>query len=65
LNFKLLADTDYKVSTAYDSLSSHGDVNTLPGTHLSSIRGKLVKSFTEVNPTSIATKYVGAGELQK
>jgi len=37
LNFKLLADTDYKVSTAYDSLSSHGDVKYASRTHLSSI----------------------------
>ncbi|MFY9659220.1 MAG: peroxiredoxin [Terriglobales bacterium] len=67
LNFKLLADTDYKVSTAYDSLSSHGDVKYASRhTFIINPEGKLVKSFTEVNPNKHSDEVLSAlAELQK
>jgi len=51
LNFKLLADTDHKVSSAYGSLTNLGLVKFASRhTFIINPAGKIVKVFTEVNP---------------
>ena len=67
LNFKLLADTDYKVSTAYDSLTNYG-VMKIAARHTFIITpdGKIAKSFTEVNPNQHSAEVlIALAELQK
>lgn len=53
LNFKLLADTDHKVATAYGSLTNLGLVK-FAARHSFVIdpTGKIVKVYTSVNPAS-------------
>ena len=52
LNFKLLADTDHKVSMAYDTLTSQGDVKyAARRTFIISPEGKIAKEFMDVDPT--------------
>jgi thioredoxin-dependent peroxiredoxin len=67
LNFKLLADTDYKVSTAYDSLTSFGTAKVAARhTFIINPEGKVVKVFTEVNPNQHSAEVLAAlTELQK
>jgi peroxiredoxin Q/BCP len=67
LNFKLLADTDYKVSTAYDSLTSRGPVKyAARHTFLIDPEGKIVKAFTEVDPNKHSEEVLAAlAEVQK
>jgi peroxiredoxin Q/BCP len=67
LNFKLLADTDYKVSTEYDSLSSYKDAKIAARhTFIINPDGKIVKVFTEVNPNQHSAEVLSAlAELQK
>jgi thioredoxin-dependent peroxiredoxin len=67
LNFKLLADTDYKVSTAYDSLTSHGSVKyAARHTFIINPEGKIVKAFTEVDPNKHSDEVLSSlAELQK
>jgi len=51
LNFKLLADTDHKVSSAYGSLTNLGLVKFASRhTFIINPDGKIVKVFTEVSP---------------
>jgi len=51
LNFKLLADTDHKVSSAYGSLTNLGLVKFASRhTFIINPEGKVAKVFTEVNP---------------
>jgi peroxiredoxin Q/BCP len=67
LNFKLLADTDYKVSTAYDSMTSYKDMKVAARhTFIINPEGKIVKAFTEVNPNEHSAEVLSAlAELQK
>lgn len=67
LNFKLLADTDHKVSSTYDSLMTYKDM-TLAARHTFIINpeGKIVKVYTDVNPNQHSTEVLAAlAELQK
>ena len=53
LNFKLLADTDHKVATAYGSLTNFGVVKfAARNTFLIHPNGKIAKVYSGVNPTS-------------
>jgi thioredoxin-dependent peroxiredoxin len=53
LNFKLLADTDHKVTAAYGSLTNFGVVKfAARNTFLIDPAGKIAKTYTSVNPTS-------------
>ncbi len=67
LNFKLLADTDYKVSSAYDSLTNFGLLKVASRhTFIINPEGKLEKAFTEVNPNKHSDEVLAAlAELQK
>ena len=67
LNFKLLADTDYKVSSAYNSLTNFGLVKVASRhTFIVNPEGKIVKVFTEVNPNRHSAEVLSAlAELQK
>ena len=67
LNFKLLADTDHKVSTAYGSLTNLGLVKFASRhTFIISPEGKVAKVFTEVNPNRHSEEVLAAlAELQK
>jgi peroxiredoxin Q/BCP len=67
LNFKLLADTDYKVSTEYDSLMTYnGAKMAARHTFIINPDGKIVKAFTEVNPNQHSAEVLTAlGEMQK
>jgi peroxiredoxin Q/BCP len=67
LNFKLLADTDHKVSSTYDSLMTYKDM-TLAARHTFIINpeGKIVKVYTDVNPNQHSAEVLAAlAELQK
>jgi peroxiredoxin Q/BCP len=67
LNFKLLADTDHKVSSTYDSTMNFG-VTTVASRHTFIINpdGKIVRAFTEVNPNTHSAEVLAAlAELQK
>jgi thioredoxin-dependent peroxiredoxin len=67
LNFKLLADTDHKVSSAYDSLTNFGLVKIAARhTFIINPEGKIAKAFTEVNPNQHSAEVLAAlAELQK
>ena len=67
LNFKLLADTDHKVSIAYGSLTNLGLVKFASRhTFIINPEGKIVKAFTEVKPTEHSAEVLSAlAELQK
>ena len=67
LNFKLLADTDYKVSSAYGSLTNLGLVKFASRhTFIINPEGKVAKIFTEVNPNQHSAEVLSAlAELQK
>jgi thioredoxin-dependent peroxiredoxin len=53
LNFKLLADTDHKVTDLYGSLSNFGVVKFASRhTFVIDPGGKIAKSYTSVNPTN-------------
>jgi len=67
LNFKLLADTDHKVSSAYDSLTNLGLVKFASRhTFIINPDGKIAKAFTEVNPNQHSAEVLAAlTELQK
>jgi len=53
LNFKLLADTDHKVTDAYGSLTNFGVVKfAARHTFLIDPNGKIAKVYTSVNPAS-------------
>jgi peroxiredoxin Q/BCP len=67
LNFKLLADTDHKVSSAYGSLTNLGLVKFASRhTFIINPEGKVAKAFTEVNPNKHSEEVLAAlTELQK
>lgn len=67
LNFKLLADTDYKVSTAYGSLTNMGLVKFASRhTFIINPEGKIVKVYEDVNPNKHSEEVLSAlAELQK
>ena len=67
LNFKLLADTDHKVSSAYGSLTNLGLMKfAARHTFIINPEGKIVKAFTEVNPTQHSAEVLSAlAELQR
>src|SRR5450432_4070114 len=67
LNFKLLADTEYKVSTAYDSLTNFGAAKvSARHTYIINPEGKVVKVYTEVNPNQHSAEVLAAlVDLQK
>ena len=67
LNFKLLADTDYKVSTAYDSLMNFGSAKVAARhTFIINPEGKVARVYTEVNPNQHSAEVLAAlTELQK
>lgn len=67
LNFKLLADTDHKVSNAYDSLTNLGLVKFASRhTFIINPEGRVAKVFTEVNPNKHSEEVLAAlAELQK
>jgi peroxiredoxin Q/BCP len=67
LNFKLLADTDHKVSTAYGSLTNLGLVKFASRhTFIINPEGKVAKVFTEVNPNKHSEEVLATlAELQK
>ena len=67
LNFKLLADTDHKVSSAYGSLTNLGLVKFASRhTFIINPEGKVAKVFTNVNPNKHSEEVLAAlAELQK
>jgi peroxiredoxin Q/BCP len=67
LNFKLLADTEQKVSGQYDSLTSFGTMKVAARhTFIINPEGKIVKVFTEVNPNKHSEEVLASlAELQK
>ncbi len=67
LNFKLLADTDHKVSIAYGSLTNLGLVKFASRhTFITNPEGKVARVFTEVNPNKHSEEVlVALAELQK
>jgi len=67
LNFKLLADTDHKVTTAYGSLTNMGSM-TFAARHTFIVApdGKIAKVFADVNPNKHSEEVLAAlTELQK
>jgi thioredoxin-dependent peroxiredoxin len=66
LNFKLLADTNHKVSSAYGSLTNLGLVKFASRhTFIINPEGKVAKAFTEVNPNKHSEEVLAAlAELQ-
>jgi peroxiredoxin Q/BCP len=67
LNFKLLADTDHKVSSAYGSLTNLGVVKFASRhTFIINPEGKVAKVFTGVNPNKHSEEVLAAlAELQE
>ena len=67
LNFKLLADTDHQVSSAYGSLTNLGPVKFASRhTFVIDPEGKVARVFTEVNPNMHSEEVLAAlVELQK
>jgi peroxiredoxin Q/BCP len=67
LNFKLLADTDHKVSTEYGSLTNLGVVKfAARHTFIIDPNGKIVKVYTSVSPDKHSQEVLAAlDELQK
>lgn len=61
LTFRLLADTDHKVVSAYGSLGNHnGMVMANRNTFLIDPKGKIYKVWTKVNPTTSASDVLAA-----
>jgi peroxiredoxin Q/BCP len=67
LNFKLLADTDKKVSEAYGSLTNLAVVKfAARHTFLIDPNGKIVRVYTSVDPSKHSSEVLAAlDELQK
>jgi thioredoxin-dependent peroxiredoxin len=67
LNFKLLADTDGKVSKAYGSLTNFGIVKfAARHTFIIDPAGKIAKAYTSVDPAKHSEEILAAlDELQK
>jgi len=66
LNFKLLADTDHKVTQSYGSLNNFGVVKFAGrNTFLIDPAGKIAKVFLGVNPDTHSAQVLAAlGQLQ-
>jgi len=61
LTFRLLSDTDHKVVSEYGSLSEfHGNAMAARNTFLIDPKGKIVKVWTKVNPSSAASDVLAA-----
>ena len=61
LTFRLLSDTDHTVVSAYGSLGDHNGVAMANrNTFLISPKGKIVKVWTKVNPTTSASDVLAA-----
>lgn len=61
LNFKLLADTDHKVTSAYGSLTNFGVVKfAARNTFLIDPTGKIAKIFLGVNPQTHSAQVLAA-----
>ncbi len=67
LNFKLLADSDHKVTTAYGSLTNMGLVKFASRhTFLIDPNGKIARTYTDVNANKHSEEVLAAlAELQK
>jgi len=67
LNFKLLADTDHKVSSAYDSVMNFGLIKVAARhTFIINPEGKIVKEYLDVKPNEHSAEVLAAlAELQK
>ncbi len=67
LNFKLLADTDHRVSSQYGSLTNLGLVKFASRhTFIINSEGEIVRVFTDVNPNKHSEEVLAAlGEIQK
>ena len=67
LNFKLLADTEIKVSTAYGSVREfNGNKLSARNTFLIDPKGKIAKTFLAVKPAAHSEEVLAAlAELQK
>lgn len=68
LNFKLLADTETKVSDAYGSLKDYGNNTMLSArnTFIIDPQGKIAKVFMKVNPAGHSAEVLAAlASLQK
>ena len=67
LNFKLLADSDGKVSEAYGSLTNLGVIKLVSRhTFLIDPSGKVAKAYTSVNPTRHSEEVLAAlDQMQK
>lgn len=67
LNFKLLADTDAKVSTEYESIMERGAAKfSARNTFIIDPKGRIAKVFTGVKPTGHSDEVLGAlADLQK
>lgn len=67
LNFKLLADTEHKVATAYGSLNNLGVVKFASRhTFIIDPTGKIVRSYTTVDPNKHSKEVIAAlDELKK
>jgi len=60
LNFKLLADTDHKVTDSYGSLTNLGLVKfAARHTFLIDPTGKIAKAYTSVDPLKHSTEVLG------
>ena len=61
LTFRLLSDTDHKVVSEYGSLSEfRGNAMAARNTFLIDPKGKIVKVWTKVNPSSAASDVLAA-----
>jgi peroxiredoxin Q/BCP len=67
LNFKLLSDTDHKVSAAYGSLNNYGVVKfSARHTFVIDPSGKIAKVYTGVDPAKHSAEVLGdLDQLQK
>jgi thioredoxin-dependent peroxiredoxin len=67
LNFKLLADTEDKVTTEYDSLTTYKDMKIAARhTFLINPEGKIVRVYLDVKPNEHSAEVLAAlAELQK
>jgi len=67
LNFKLLSDTDHKVSAAYGSLNNYGVVKfSARHTFVIDPSGKIAKVYTDVDPAKHSAEVLAElDQLQK
>ena len=67
LNFKLLSDTDHKVSAAYGSLNNYGVLKfSARHTFVIDPSGKIAKVYTDVDPAKHSGEVLGElDQLQK